>query len=50
MSYGLFLITVLDFNDAMYIYKPVLPGTLFNWFGLGLSVRYNYCFSIFGKK
>lgn len=36
MSYGLFLITVIGHDDAMYIFKPALPDTIFNWFGLGL--------------
>lgn len=36
MTYGIFLITVIGLDDAMYIMKPVLPGTILNWFVLGL--------------
>ncbi len=36
MSYGLFLITVLGYQDAMYIYEPILPDTFLNWAGLGM--------------
>jgi hypothetical protein len=35
MSYGLFLITVLGYHDALYIYEPILPDTFLNWAGLG---------------
>ncbi|HAX03170.1 MAG: hypothetical protein A2Y45_07035 [Tenericutes bacterium GWC2_34_14] len=36
MIYGLFLITELNYNDAMYIYHPILEGTPLNWFVLGM--------------
>ena len=36
MIYGLFLITELGYNDAMYIYHPILEGTPLNWFVLGM--------------
>jgi len=35
MVYGLFLITVLGYGDAMYIYHPILSGTPLNWIVLG---------------
>lgn len=35
MIYGLFLITVLGYGDAMYIYRPILEGTPLNWIVLG---------------
>jgi uncharacterized membrane protein YwaF len=34
--YGIFLITILDYSNAMYIYEPILPGTPLNWFVLGI--------------
>lgn len=36
ISYGVFLITMLDVSNPFYIYKPVLDNTPFNWFGLGI--------------
>ncbi len=36
MTYGLFLISVLNYSDAMYINEPILEGTPLNWFVLGL--------------
>lgn len=36
MTYGLLLITLLGYHDAMYIYKPILPNTFLNWAGLGM--------------
>jgi hypothetical protein len=35
MVYGLFLITVLGYGDAMYIYHPILEGTILDWDVLG---------------
>ena len=35
MVYGLFLITVLGYGDAMYIYQPILEGTILDWDVLG---------------
>ncbi len=36
MCYGLFLITMLGYGDAMYIHEPILEGTPLNWFVLGM--------------
>lgn len=36
MTFGVFLITVLGYNDAMYIYHPILSGTPLNWIVLGI--------------
>ncbi len=36
MTYGLFLITVLGYGDAMYIHEPILEGTPLNWIVLGV--------------
>lgn len=36
MTYGLFLITMLDYGDAMHIFSPILDGTNLDWFHLGL--------------
>lgn len=36
MTFGIFLITVLGYGDAMYIYYPILEGTPLNWIVLGL--------------
>jgi hypothetical protein len=36
MCYGLFLITVLGYSNAMYIYEPVVDGTPLDWFVLGM--------------
>lgn len=36
MCYGLFLITVLNYSDAMHIFTPLLGGTPLNWIVLGL--------------
>jgi magnesium-transporting ATPase (P-type) len=36
MTYGIFLISVLGYHDAMYIYEPILEGTPLNWIVLGL--------------
>ncbi|MFA6375282.1 MAG: hypothetical protein WCY04_03545 [Bacilli bacterium] len=36
MCYGLLLITVLGYGDAMHIYTPLLEGTALNWIVLGL--------------
>lgn len=35
MVYGLFLITVLGYDDAMHIYTPILEGTPLTWWVLG---------------
>ncbi|MDD4000580.1 MAG: YwaF family protein [Bacilli bacterium] len=36
MTYGIFLITIIGYNDAMLIYNPILAGTKLNWFYIGL--------------
>jgi hypothetical protein len=36
MVYGLFLVTVVGYGDAMYIYHPILEGTSLDWDVLGL--------------
>ncbi len=36
MTYGIFLITVLNYDNALYIYEPILSGTKLNWFVLGI--------------
>jgi len=38
LFYGLVLITELNFSDAMYIFTPALPDSIFNWFVLGILV------------
>ena len=38
MTYGLFLITMLGYNDAMLIHSPILEGTILNWFVMGVLV------------
>ncbi|TVP94360.1 MAG: hypothetical protein EA374_07040 [Acholeplasmatales bacterium] len=38
MIYGLFLITVLGYDDAMLIHAPILSGTPLNWFVMGWLV------------
>ena len=38
MIYGLFLVTVLGYNDAMLIHEPILAGTPLNWFVMGWLV------------
>lgn len=35
MTYGLFLVTVLGYGDAMLIYSPILEGTPLNWIVCG---------------
>jgi hypothetical protein len=35
LTYGIFLITVIGLDDAMYINQPVLENTSLNWFVLG---------------
>jgi hypothetical protein len=47
MTYGIFLITVLDYKDAMYIYEPILPHTLLNWFVLGILFLVIYTIFLF---
>lgn len=45
MMYGIFLITELGYNDAMYIYEPILEGTKLNWFVLGvIFLPYHFIF------
>ncbi|MGD9909757.1 MAG: hypothetical protein AB7U79_04030 [Candidatus Izemoplasmatales bacterium] len=45
MTFGLFQITVLGYNDAMYIYHPILEGTALNWFVLGMIfLPYHFIF------
>lgn len=45
MTFGLFQITVLGYNDAMYIYHPILEGTPLNWFVLGMIfLPYHFIF------
>ena len=36
ISLGVFQITVMGYEDAMYIFEPVLQNTMFNWFGLAI--------------
>jgi membrane protein implicated in regulation of membrane protease activity len=36
MVYGLFLVTVVGYGDAMYIYHPILEGTFLDWDVLGV--------------
>ncbi len=36
LTYGIFLITILKYNDAMLIFKPILSGTKLNWFYIGM--------------
>ncbi len=36
ITFGVFEITVLNYSDAMYLFEPVLEGTMFNWFGFTL--------------
>lgn len=31
MTFGIFMITIVGRGDAMYIYTPLLEGTIFNW-------------------
>jgi hypothetical protein len=38
MSYGLFLVTILNLENAMLINEPILPGTPLNWFVMGILV------------
>ena len=38
MAYGLFLITMLGYDDAMLIHRPILEGTPLNWFVMGVLV------------
>lgn len=35
MTYGIFMISMLGHNDAMYIYHPLIEGTIFNWVFVG---------------
>ncbi len=36
MCFGVFLITALHFGDAMYIYEPLIEGTIFTWWFTGI--------------
>ncbi|MBN2503830.1 MAG: YwaF family protein [Bacilli bacterium] len=36
MVYGLFLITVVGYGDAMYIFHPILEGTILDWDVMGV--------------
>ena len=36
MTFGIFEITALGFNDAMQIFTPLLPDTVFTWWFCGL--------------
>ncbi len=36
MTYGIFCITALGFGDAMYIHEPLIEGTIFTWYFVGL--------------
>lgn len=36
ITFGVFEITVLGYADAMYLFTPALPGSMFNWFGFAL--------------
>lgn len=36
MTLGIFEITALGFNDAMQIFNPVLPDTIFTWWFMGI--------------
>ena len=38
MTYGVFLITALGFNDAMIIKQPILYGTILTWWVMGIIV------------
>jgi hypothetical protein len=47
MSYGLFLITVLGYADAMYIHEPILEGTILDWFVLGMMFLAAHALALF---
>lgn len=36
ITFGVFEITVLGYDDAMYLLTPALEGSMFNWFGFAL--------------
>ncbi len=38
MNYGLFLITMLGYDDAMIIFNPILSNTPLNWLVMGVIV------------
>jgi hypothetical protein len=45
MTYGLFLITVVGYHDAMYIYEPILEGTPLTWIVIGvIFLAYHFVF------
>jgi uncharacterized membrane protein YwaF len=55
MTYGLFLITVLEYGDAMHVFSPILDGTNLDWFHLGLiylpvHAVFLLAWEFFGKK
>lgn len=51
MTYGLFLITVLGYHDAMYIYEPILEGTSLNWIVIGvIFLIYHFLFVLILEK
>lgn len=36
ITFGVFEMTVLNYDKAMYLFNPALPNTMFDWFGLAL--------------
>lgn len=50
ITYGVFLITILDYSDSMQIYHPILEGTPFNWLGLGVIFIAVYIIFLIGWK
>ncbi|NLG82868.1 MAG: hypothetical protein GX490_10210 [Bacilli bacterium] len=55
LFYGLILITVFNYEDAMYIFTPAIPGTIFDWFVLGIIVLsahgvFLYLWDYFAKR
>lgn len=36
VMYGVFLVHVIGYEDSMYIVKPILDGTIFYWYVIGI--------------
>ncbi len=36
MTYGIFMISIIGKSDAMYIFHPLIEGTIFNWLFVGV--------------
>lgn len=51
MTYGVFSITIIGNSDAMVIYNPLLPGSIFNWFVTGILfiILYTICLLIYER-